>query len=433
MAVSEDEIYSIMFTSLKHPVRRKILRMLSQKPMTFMEIVENLGVSTSHLTYHLESLGELVSKFDDGTYKLSTFGLATVSAMNGVEEAPHVEPKRRLKLALKWQMVVGALLIAVVLFSGLFAFQFNTLNQVSASQKALAAQNKQLLSCGTGPDKVYNFLEYMTAIDARNYTVKLDSDVINYRSDFNAAEETIKYTLTTVEIPQTSMDVNLRFRNSHFSRYDLSLGESSPILISNQPNDLLQNVNLTLANYKAYSGDAYVTPMISLLLTVTNASTHTYIDGNMALQITNSAGEVTFYWMYYQDGIYFQSKGLMMTFQNNLLTVMTDGYYLFTTGNTDIAISQEQAISIAKTFVKTMSYPIQGKSYSGFEAVQGAPLSTQLVPHTRGNSVELIPYYYVEMKLTAIYPGGYNEVGIGIYADTGQVADANLLISNTET
>ena len=32
----EDEIYSTMFSSLKHPVRRKILRMLGNKPMTFM-------------------------------------------------------------------------------------------------------------------------------------------------------------------------------------------------------------------------------------------------------------------------------------------------------------------------------------------------------------------------------------------------------------
>ena len=107
MAVSEDEIYSIMFTSLKHPVRRKILRMLANKPMTFMEMVENLGVSTSHLTYHLESLGELVSKLDNGQYKLSTFGLATVSAMNGVEEAPQTETKRRIKLNLKWKAIFG--------------------------------------------------------------------------------------------------------------------------------------------------------------------------------------------------------------------------------------------------------------------------------------------------------------------------------------
>ncbi len=112
---------------------------------------------------------------------------------------------------------------------------------------------------------------------------------------------------------------------------------------------------------------------------------------------------------------------------------MSDGYWLFTAGSTNLAVSEQQAISIAKNYVNSMSYPIQGQSYSGFRVVSGDPLSTQLVPHTRGNSVSLIPYYYVEMKLTAIYPGGYNEVGIGIYADTGQVADANLLISSTET
>ena len=312
----------------------------------------------------------------------------------------------------------------------MFAYQYNTLNQVSASQKALSNENQQLLSCGTGPDKVYNFLEYMTAIDARNYTVTLDSDVINYRSDFNVAEETIKYTLATVATPQTSMDVNLRFRNNHFSRYDLTLGESTPILIPNQPNDLLQTANRTLTNYKIYSNDSYVTPMINLLSQVTNISSNTYIQGNMALQITNSAGTVQFYWMYYQDGIYFQSKGLMMTFQNNLLTVMTDGYWLFTIGTTDLSISQDQAISIAKNYVKTMSYTIQGQTYSGFQVTQDS-VSPQMVPHTRGNSIVLIPYYYVEMNLTAIYPGGYNEVAIGIYADTGQVSDANLLVSTT--
>ncbi|HSQ48781.1 MAG TPA: winged helix-turn-helix domain-containing protein, partial [Candidatus Deferrimicrobiaceae bacterium] len=64
----EDEIYSTMFTSLKHPVRRKILRMLGQKPMTFTEIVGELEISSPNLTYHLESLGELVYKMDNDRY-----------------------------------------------------------------------------------------------------------------------------------------------------------------------------------------------------------------------------------------------------------------------------------------------------------------------------------------------------------------------------
>ena len=106
MASSEEEIYSTMFSSLKHPVRRKILRMLSDKPMTFMEMVDHLGVSSSHLTYHLESLGELISKMEDGRYRLSSFGVATVTAMKGVEESPVVEAKRGLKLSFKWKAVI---------------------------------------------------------------------------------------------------------------------------------------------------------------------------------------------------------------------------------------------------------------------------------------------------------------------------------------
>jgi DNA-binding transcriptional ArsR family regulator len=430
MAASEEEIYSIMFTSLKHPVRRKILRMLANKPMTFMEMVENLGVSTSHLTYHLESLGELVSKLDGGTYKLSTFGLATVSAMNGVEEAPQIERKRRWKLEFKWKVAVAALLVAVILLSSVFAIQSASLNQMSSSQQSLSAENQQLMSWGIGADKVSTFLQNMTQIDVKNYTLSSDSDTITYRTDFNVAEEVIKYSLTS---DTSNLDVQLRLRSNHFSRYELDLGESSPIFVQPQPTDVLQNANATLYRYQAYSGDAYLAPMINLLSTVTNASTQTVTQGNMALQITNSGSTIVFYWMYYQDGIYFQSKGLQMKFQNNILTIMTDGYFLFTVDNTNLAVSQEQAVNIAKNYVKTMSYTIEGQQYSGFNVVPGDPLSTQLVPHTRGNSVVLIPYWYLEMKLTSTYPGGYNEVTVGIYADTGQVADIQVLSTSTET
>ena len=144
----EDEIYSTMFSSLKHPVRRKILRMLGMKPMTFMEMVEQLDVSSPHLTYHLESLGELISKMDNGQYKLSAFGVATVSAMKGVEEVHEIEPKRRL-VSFKWKAVIGVLLIAVLILSGMAAVQFFSLNnltysvnQFSNSKNILLAENQ---------------------------------------------------------------------------------------------------------------------------------------------------------------------------------------------------------------------------------------------------------------------------------------------------
>jgi hypothetical protein len=82
----EEEPYSIIFASLKHPVRRKILRMLSEKSMTFSEMLDVLKVSSPFLTYHLENLGELVCKTGNGKYRLSTFGDTAVVTMSSVED-----------------------------------------------------------------------------------------------------------------------------------------------------------------------------------------------------------------------------------------------------------------------------------------------------------------------------------------------------------
>jgi len=92
MSTDDEEPYSTIFASLKHPIRRRILRMLSKQPMSFMEMVELLGVSNSFLTYHLENLGELVGKTEDGKYKLSSFGEAANATMTRVEDIPTTAP-----------------------------------------------------------------------------------------------------------------------------------------------------------------------------------------------------------------------------------------------------------------------------------------------------------------------------------------------------
>ena len=134
----EEETYSTIFTSLKHPVRRKILRMLSGKPRNFSEMLEALGISSSHLTYHLENLGELVSKMDDGKYKLSTFGEAAVTTMSKVEEAPKVtEPKRPPSLPIKWKSFFAVLMIGLVVLAGVSYTQYQTLNRLSSEYEEL--------------------------------------------------------------------------------------------------------------------------------------------------------------------------------------------------------------------------------------------------------------------------------------------------------
>lgn len=118
MEEPEDEVYSTIFNALRHGVRRNILRMLEEREHTFTDMEEKLGLSSSHLTYHLDSLKELITKTETG-YKLSVFGRAAVDMMGQVESPPkrHIEAQGTLRKVL-------IVILAVGLCSSLFGLAY---------------------------------------------------------------------------------------------------------------------------------------------------------------------------------------------------------------------------------------------------------------------------------------------------------------------
>ena len=92
-----DETYSVIYAALKHPVRRRILRMLNDGELTYTQMLNKLDIDAGHLNYYLESLGELVAKTPEGKYRLSEFGKAAVKLMAGVEETEPA-PRDRQKV-----------------------------------------------------------------------------------------------------------------------------------------------------------------------------------------------------------------------------------------------------------------------------------------------------------------------------------------------
>lgn len=82
----EEDTYNIIFTSLKHPLRRKILRLLNDYPMTYTEILNQFELETGVLNYHLDSLRELLNKSEGNRYRLSDLGKAANSLVANVEE-----------------------------------------------------------------------------------------------------------------------------------------------------------------------------------------------------------------------------------------------------------------------------------------------------------------------------------------------------------
>ena len=51
-----------IFEALSHPLRRRALRLLGERPRMYSELMEELGVDSPTLAFHLKKLAELVEK-----------------------------------------------------------------------------------------------------------------------------------------------------------------------------------------------------------------------------------------------------------------------------------------------------------------------------------------------------------------------------------
>jgi len=435
MSNIKKEPYSIMFSSLKHPARRKILRMLAEKPRNFSTILEVLGISSSHLTYHLENLGELVTKLDDGRYKLSTFGEAAVTAMRGVEETPSTTPKHYGALHLKWKIVFVVLMIGVIILAGVSYIQYSSLNQMSldyqqisneheqlkAEFEQVSADNERLLSWGTSPNEVMTFLQDVVQLDTAKYYATLESNTVEHRSDLGGiVEEILRYTLTC---EGSKLDVILRFRNGTLSRYYLYVLEGVPFYSQLQPNNILDTAKDLVNRYYEYSGATYLKIMENMLSTVTEIEDFTETSGNIKFILSNEGNAVKSQWICTANGIDYQAKSVVLSFDNDgFLEMLSDDWSIFRIGSTEISVSKEEAIQIAVEYAKNCSWTVNGVEIKNFTIVEERS-TIDLWPHPREEDpLVLLPYWYVTLHLDRIYPDRVDRIAVGLWADTGEVS-----------
>ncbi len=120
--VLEEDTYNTIFKAMQNPIRRRILRMIGEKPATYTEIQTELNIDNGLLNYHLDALSSLITKDREDKYTLSDFGRATTVLIKGVEE-PSKHPARTPSPPLiKW---VTAILLITLAVSGLGILELN--------------------------------------------------------------------------------------------------------------------------------------------------------------------------------------------------------------------------------------------------------------------------------------------------------------------
>jgi hypothetical protein len=421
--VSQEEIYSTMFSSLKHPIRRKILRVLADKPLSFTEMLELIGISSSNLTYHLENLGELVTKDDRGVYRLSTFGLASVSTMKIVEEAPEVPPKSRTGLSFKWKTILSILLIGMIVFASITAVEFSTLNQTASERDALQSKYNQLLSWSSSTDNAINFIHDVAQIDTSKYQANLLSRTVQSRADLGGAmEEVMTYELTS---GSSQLHVVFRFRNNQLSRYQLIPLEGSPIYWQAQPYSTLDIAKNLLTRMQTYEASPYLANMSSILALVTNAQNIEITKGNIKLNATFTDYTTQILLTYTENGVDFSPKSLNVVFEGRDLSSLTDGWFLFTVGSTTVNISSDKALELAQNALHSYSWTADGTTVSNFNLLP-TPVSVVFHPNTK-NGLSLYPQWTVTFYLDKVYAGNVNSIMVEIWADSGDVSQIKTL------
>jgi DNA-binding transcriptional ArsR family regulator len=201
----EEETYSVIFSSLKHPIRRKILRMLNDESLAFSEILSSLSIDSGHLSYHLESLGDLITRTNDEKYQLSTIGIAALRLMKGVEEHEIRQPSHSLRLGRAVETVFRTMIVAALVLASLYSLTFTT-QQYSFGIRADPGAQDSPVTIAPGQTIEFTIIVQYESVQAIKYRLFEDGAIkpIEPESHYLCAIASGRYYYTFQRSPLTS-------------------------------------------------------------------------------------------------------------------------------------------------------------------------------------------------------------------------------------
>lgn len=137
----EENIYSVLFSALKHPIRRSILSMVQEKPQRYTDLLNALEIEKGLLNYHLSQLEGLITKDESDRYVLTSFGEKTYQIVRNINE-PVGEIsgtvgilRLRVPRGIRYTLIIlGVLLLANVYVLNLYNEKTSVVESVTDNQ-----------------------------------------------------------------------------------------------------------------------------------------------------------------------------------------------------------------------------------------------------------------------------------------------------------
>ena len=243
--------------------------------------------------------------------------------------------------------------------------------------------------------------------------------------------ELVTYTL---ESEKSVLDVTCMIVNNVLTYCTVEPKKGS--VISDRPYaNLVDAAEGFLEKYQTYTGDN-IREMKKTLTNVDSTKNMSVTSGNIELttrnekapavvdQTSSSWGVVdqtSFSWVYTINGADYTK--LAITYSNGAFYSMSNNRDLYNIGNTDVNISEEQAINIAMDHIESYSYAVPGGvEISDFNVAEDRTVA-ELTTSPRAST--LYPFWTVMLYLNQTYPGSVYGLLVGIWADSGEVSFCN--------
>lgn len=143
MFEAEENVESVIFQALSHPMRRTILRIIGSRPegISYSELIAELNLSTGKLNYHIEQLQGLIERDTNHRYVLTSFGRKALNQLEQLKREVSPEDENFVKMAESSQQsslqpTLRSFLLLKIAFSFLILFMWGYMAYIAITEGA---------------------------------------------------------------------------------------------------------------------------------------------------------------------------------------------------------------------------------------------------------------------------------------------------------
>ena len=267
----------------------------------------------------------------------------------------------------------------------------------------------------TSPETVLSFLKDVVTLDITEYNVTLVGNSVAYWGDLGGLPQmTGKYALSS---ETSKIDVLYTFINNTLCGCLLDLREGTLQYVQPLPQKISEVAGGFIQRYQTFAGDSD-TQMSSMLDNLDATKNITKTSDNIKLEVTAASLSTSFAWRtMFNNATY---TGVQVSFNNGDFRSFSDDRSYYRMGNTEINVSEADALGIALNRAASFSYSYGGNTISDF-TIANDYVTAELFTKSKDKPLELYPYWMIKLPLGDVYPGSITMIVVEVWADTSEV------------